>query len=101
LTVKQEELCDQSRSDFSDLKAIYIDCTLKLLARAVAHAGTRRPLDHDHGAQRRLGRGRAGGGSPDRHGRMAGHDRARLERDDWLVYSGTPRLQGSQAASTM
>ena len=28
LTEKQEELCDQSRWDFSDLKAIYINCTL-------------------------------------------------------------------------
>ena len=29
LAPKQEELCEQSRWDFSDLSAIYINCTLK------------------------------------------------------------------------
>jgi hypothetical protein len=29
LTPKQEALCDQSRWDFSDLGAIFINCTLK------------------------------------------------------------------------
>ena len=29
LTAKQEELCATSRSDFSDLRAVYINCTLK------------------------------------------------------------------------
>ena len=29
LTEKQEQLCEDSRWDFSDLSAIYINCTLK------------------------------------------------------------------------
>jgi hypothetical protein len=29
LTAKQEELCTQSRWDFSDLRALFINCTLK------------------------------------------------------------------------
>lgn len=47
LTEKQEELCEQSRWNFSDLKAIYINCTLKRspepshthLARMIKDAG--------------------------------------------------------------
>src|SRR5207249_6900203 len=29
LTPKQEELCSQSRWDFSDLRALFVNCTLK------------------------------------------------------------------------
>ena len=29
LTPKQEELCQQSRWDYSDLRALFISCTLK------------------------------------------------------------------------
>src|SRR5438445_10860694 len=29
LTAKQEELCDQKQWDFSDLRALFINCTLK------------------------------------------------------------------------
>src|SRR5215217_552161 len=29
LTARQEQLCEESRWDFSDLRAIYINCTLK------------------------------------------------------------------------
>ncbi len=36
LTSFQEELCSTSRWDFSDLKALYVNCTLKPSPGAVA-----------------------------------------------------------------
>ena len=56
LTDFQEELCTTSRWDFSDLSALYVNCTLKP-SPELSH--TERPhadLDGDHGAERRRGR---------------------------------------------
>ena len=36
LTEKQAELCERSTTDYSDLKALFINCTLKRVARALA-----------------------------------------------------------------
>ena len=52
LTQKQEELCAQSRWDFSDLKAIYINCTLK---RSPETSNTRGLADRSMGIMERNG----------------------------------------------
>ena len=39
LTEKQEQLNEGSRWDFSDLRAIYVNCTLLHLARMIKDAG--------------------------------------------------------------
>ena len=83
LTKKQEELCDQSSADFSDLKALFLNCTLKpspvlshtaglmevsraIMERLGATTEMLRPVDYDL----------APGVYPD----MKDHG---FERDDW------------------
>ena len=39
LSDQQMEMIDSSETDYSDLKALFINCTLKRVARAVAHRG--------------------------------------------------------------
>ena len=41
LTAEQERLCEESRWDFSDLSALYVNCTLKRSPEVVAHPGPR------------------------------------------------------------
>ena len=84
LTPLQEELADASRWDFSDLRALFVNCTLKRSPELSHTQGARRPLDRDHGAQRR---------APSRSVRAVDHDIATgvypdmtehgWERDDW------------------
>ena len=78
LTRLQEELAAESRWDFSDLRALFINCTLKRSPEVVTHAGPGRHLDRDHGAQRRHRRRRPRRRPRHRDRRLAGHDRARL-----------------------
>ena len=83
LTDKQAELCEQSETDYSDLRALFINCTLKRIARGVEHAGTDGRLDGDHAPQgvtveciRAIDHEIATGVWPD----MTEHG---WERDDW------------------
>ena len=80
LTSFQEELCSTSRWDFSDLKALYVNCTLKPSPEPSNTAGLMRHLDRDHGAERGRGRLRPRGRPRPGARRLAGHARARLPR---------------------
>ncbi len=53
LTERHETLAAQSQWDFSDLQRAVHQLHAQALARGLEHAGPRRPLDRDHGAQRR------------------------------------------------
>ena len=55
LGAEQEQLCSESSWDFSDLRALFVNCTLKRSPER-SHTRTRRSLDRDHEAQRRRGR---------------------------------------------
>ena len=59
LTEQHERLAADSKWDFSDLSALFINCTLKRSPEVVEHARSRGSRGRDHGAQRRLGRGRS------------------------------------------
>jgi len=37
LNKKQQEMCDSNKKDYSDLRALFLNCTLKLFARNVAY----------------------------------------------------------------
>ena len=52
LSPRQEELCDSARWDFSDLRALYINCTLK---RSPEISNTQALADQSIGIMRRLG----------------------------------------------
>ena len=84
LTPKQEQLCATSRWDFSDLRAVFINCTLKRSPGAVAHAGARRPLDRDHG-DATASRSRRSAPSTTTSPPASGPDMTEhgWERDDW------------------
>ena len=78
LTAEQERLCEESRWDFSDLRALYINCTLK---RSPEVSNTQGLADRSIAIMRAQRRRR--GDDPrrrprDRHRRLPGHDRARL-----------------------
>ena len=78
LNPKQEELCEQSQWDFSDLRAMFINCTLKLSPEV---SNTQGLADISMEIMRRQGvtrRGGAGGRPRHRHRCVARHDRARL-----------------------
>ena len=83
LTSFQEELCSTSTWDFSDLKALYVNCTLKPSPGALAHRGADADLHGDHGAQRGRGRRRPRRRSRPGAGRLAGHARARRRDGRW------------------
>ena len=53
LTRLQEELAAGSRWDFSDLRALFINCTLKRSPELSNTQGLADIADRDHGAQRR------------------------------------------------
>ena len=69
LTPIEAQLCEQSEWDFSDLSAVYINCTLK---RSPEISNTQALAD------RSIGRGRASSRPRDRDRGVAGHDRARV-----------------------
>ena len=78
LTPKQEELCATSPWDFSDLRAVFINCTLK---RSPEPSNTQGLADRSIAimrAQRRRRRVIPRDRPRHRHRRLAGHDRARL-----------------------
>ncbi len=52
LTPRQNELCDESRWDFSDLRALYVNCTLK---RSPSTSHTQGLADRSMAIMRRLG----------------------------------------------
>ena len=52
LNAMQEELCQQSRWDFSDLRALFINCTLKRSPEISNTEGLASHLDGDHAAPR-------------------------------------------------
>jgi len=52
LSPRQEQLCDMSKWDFSDLRALYINCTLK---RSPEVSNTRALADQSIAIMRRLG----------------------------------------------
>ena len=78
LTPKQVELCETSETDYSDLRAMFINCTLKRSPEVSQHPGPDGHLDRDHAPQRRRGRLHPRDRPPDRDRRLARHDRARL-----------------------
>ena len=85
----QEELCAQSRWDFSDLRALFINCTLK---RSPELSHTQGLVDISMEIMRRQGVTvdvRPGHRPRHRHRRVAGHDRARL---------GPRRLAGASSS---
>ncbi len=59
LTPMQEQLNEESRWDFSDLRALYVNCTLKRSPEVSHTQGLADLLDRDHGAQRRRGGARS------------------------------------------
>ena len=75
---RDEQLCEQSRWDFRDLSAIYINCTLK---RSPEVSNTRGLADRSIAIMNKLGVSveviRAVD-HRDRDGGVAGHDRARM-----------------------
>ena len=78
LTEHEEALCEQSTWDFTDLRALFINCTLK---RSPELSNTQGLVDRSHRDHAPAGRdGRRGPGRRPRHRhrRLAGHDRARL-----------------------
>jgi hypothetical protein len=78
LTPIDEQLCEQSRWDFTDLSALYINCTLK---RSPEVSNTQGLADRSIAIlerERGIGRGHPRGRPQDRHRRPTGHDRARL-----------------------
>ena len=78
LTRLQEELADGSRWDFSDLRALFVNCTLK---RSPEPSHTQGLADLAIAIMERNGvtvRGRARRRPRDRDRRVPGHDRARL-----------------------
>ena len=78
LTDRQAELCERSTTDYSDLKAFFINCTLK---RGPERSHTQGLMDIAMEIMRRngvAGRRHPRDRPPDRHRRLAGHDRARL-----------------------
>ena len=58
LTERHEQLAAESKWDFSDLRALFINCTLKRSPEVSNTRGLARSRGRDHAAQRRLGRGR-------------------------------------------
>ena len=61
LTETHETLAEESKWDFSDLNALFINCTLKRSPEVSNTSGLSGPRSRDHGAQRRLSRRRASG----------------------------------------
>src|SRR4051812_20104910 len=82
LTPRQGHLCATSQWHFGDLRAVYINCTLKR-SPDVSHTGPRRPLDRDHGAQRGGGRAVPGSRPRDRDGVYPDMTEHGWERDEW------------------
>ena len=75
---RQAELCERSTTDYSDLKAFFINCTLK---RGPEMSHTQGLMDIAMEIMRRngvAGRRHPRDRPPDRHRRVARHDRARL-----------------------
>ena len=80
LTEKQAELCEASETDYSDLKAFFINCTLK---RSPEQSHTQGLMDISMEIMRRndVAVDRHPRDRPrHRHRRLARHDRARLGR---------------------
>ena len=78
LTERHEALAAESQWDFSDLRALFINCTLK---RSPEASNTRGLADLAVAIMERngvSGRGHPGRRPPDRDRRLPGHDRARL-----------------------
>jgi hypothetical protein len=73
LTDQQAELCEQSDTDYSDLSALFINCTLK---RSPEVSNTQGLMDISMEIMRRNGVGRVHprGRPPDRHRNLARHD---------------------------
>jgi hypothetical protein len=59
LTPMEIDLCEGSRWDFSDLSAVYINCTLKRSPEVLQHQRARGSLDRGDEAAGRIGGRRA------------------------------------------
>ena len=69
---------------YSDLRALFINCTLKRSPETSNTQGARRHLDRDHARAGRRGRDRPRDRPPDRDRRLAGHDASTAgTSDDW------------------
>ena len=77
LTDFQQELCTTSRWDFADLRALYVNCTLKPSPELSHTEGSDADLDRDHGGERRRSRPRPRRRPRARPRRLAGHARPR------------------------
>ena len=80
LTEKQAELCETNTTDFSDLRALFLSCTLK---RSPEVSNTEGLAEISMEIMRRNGVGvelRPRRRPRHRHRRLARHDRARLGR---------------------
>ncbi|MDZ7768424.1 MAG: hypothetical protein U5K38_04815 [Woeseiaceae bacterium] len=62
LNEKQRALCENHGFDFSDLKALYINCTLKPSPEFSHTEALMKVSEENHGRQRRLDRDGPGGG---------------------------------------
>ena len=78
LNQQQEQMCEQTKWDFSDLKALFLNCTLKKSPRALAYSGPDRDLEGDHGEKRRSSGGASASRLQPGYRRVARHDRTRL-----------------------
>ncbi len=61
LSDKQLEMCESSKWDFSDLKALFLDWHLEKVPRAITYRRAHQDLSSHHGEKRRFGRRAASG----------------------------------------
>ena len=71
---RREQGRDMDDLDFTGLRALFINCTLKRSPGAQPHPGARRRQRRDHAQARRRGRGRPGRRPRHRHRRLPRHD---------------------------